>query len=440
MNRFLFQQRVTPSTIGTCLRTFLSCKSMNSNDSSGRPNNRSSSLSGNHKPTSRQNTSGSISISSKSASDKSPGNSATNDNGIATVNRRLRSLLSHHLALPLFYAFNAIEEPNNKPLYRATKDTEIKDASGLDTIFERAVLEWHGDGNGKKVERDLTYLIREFIRAHAVCTGAEKKISCSEHEPYVRNASPSGRKPAKGSIDILLSDISEEEANTATPLALVEVGRINEDWWKKLDQAGKYLNIMTHENNLELKFNHCILCAVLTFEGDPTSQNFKSRFGVFLCWPKSKKPWQMALLWRASGVNLTQASKNFGMFLRVVYSFAAWRKENSDFDYHYLSSSVCRIDNKVSFGQLLNPRLCISRSNTLFCQHRYSNCIRSIGVLTVVSVRRFGLRIYILNVKILSVVLCVRLWEATPRIKLPQTALQKQKRVMRHFGVVKTGC
>ena len=337
---------------------------MNSNNSSGRPprqSDRSNSLSGHHKPTARQNTSGSKSTSSKSASDKSPSNSATHDNGIATVNRRLRSLLSHPLALPLFYAFNAIEDPNNKPLYRATKDAEIKDASGLDTIFEEAVLHWHGDGSGKKVERDLSRSIRELIRAHAVCTGAEKKISCSEHEPYVRNASPSGREPAKGWIDILLSDIIELEAGTGTPLTLVELGRINEDWWKKLDQAGKYLDIMTHENNLELKFNECILCAVLTFEGDPTSQDFQSRFGVFLCWPKSKKPWQMALLWRASGVNLTQASKNFGMFLRVVYSFAAWRKENLDVDYHYLSSSVCRIKSKVSFGQPLNPRLYISR-------------------------------------------------------------------------------
>ena len=44
----------------------------------------------------------------------------------------------------------------------------------------------------------------------------------------------------RGWINILLSS----KESLSTPLALVEIGCKNKDWWKKLDQARKCLDIM----------------------------------------------------------------------------------------------------------------------------------------------------------------------------------------------------
>ena len=135
-------------------------------------------------------------------------------------------------------------------------------------------------------------------------------------------------------------------------MAQIEVGRNNNQWMKKLDQAGKYLDIMRDDSmNVKVKFQNAMLFAILTLEGEENTKEskFQSQFGVFLCWPNSGKGFRMTLLWSARTSDLTAASKDFGRFLRVVSSFAVWLNGGSKDKYEYLSSNVCRVNTTVSW-------------------------------------------------------------------------------------------
>ena len=285
--------------------------------------------------------SGSSSKSSRRNSTDSPSGSAATigNNGKALLHSRLRSLLSHELGLPLYHALHGRNPGKQKYLKR--ESISIPDACG-DGIFVEAFQKWMSslqEGN-KLLERDLTELISGMIT-----TEFKRYNLQSESEVEVKNMLNSQHDAHQiGRMDILVS--SPEQ-----PLALIAVGRKNHKWWEKFDQASKYLDIMNDDSmDQKLKFQDAMLCAVLTIGGNEAT--YESRFGVFLCWPKTVKfgrCCRMALLWHAHTFNLSSASHDFGRFLRVVASFAVWRKTDSDTDYQYLSSNVCRVDTTVSW-------------------------------------------------------------------------------------------
>ena len=278
--------------------------------------------------------------SSRRNSTDSPSGSASIPNGKLSLDIRLRSLLSHELGLPLFHALHGRDPWEQKYLKRESRS--ISHACG-DGILEQAHNEWveHASQHEKKHhERDLTKRISEMITAEF----KRYKVQ-SESEVEVKNMLNSQHDAHQiGRMDILVS--SPEQ-----PLALIAVGRKNHKWWEKFDQASKYLDIMNDDSmDQKLKFQDAMLCAVLTIGGNEAT--YESRFGVFLCWPKTVKfgrCCRMALLWHAHNFNLPSASHDFGRFLRVVASFAVWRKTDSDTDYQYLSSNVCRVDTTVSW-------------------------------------------------------------------------------------------
>ena len=279
---------------------------------------------------------GSKSSSCNSSSDTSSG-SSTNVNGHALLNSRLRSLLSHDLALPLFHALHG-SDPGRES-YFARESRSIPDDCG-DSIFEKATTEWVSQT--QRTEPQLTHSINKLIN-----DVSEQTLIHSENE-VEGNALCTSQQDAHLCrwIDILLS--SSNDKSPSTPLALIQVGRKNEKWWKKLDRAGKYLDIM-NDNSVgeKMKFQNAMICAILTFEGEDNTQEFQSQFGIFLCWPNTGKRFRMALLWNARADDLSVVSKDFGRFLRVVSSFAVWLAHGPQVDYEYLSCNVCRVGNMV---------------------------------------------------------------------------------------------
>lgn len=209
-------------------------------------------------------------------------------------------------------------------------------------------------------------------------------------------------KPRTGYSEFLFSD-STDEGGPSTPLALLEVGRNNQEWWKKLDQAWIYLDILSNDMSKEpLIFNDAVLCSALTIEGEDNGPTFQSQLGVFLCWPLNGKRSQIALLWNVRSSGLNEASQAFGRFLRVVCSFANWRKnDDANADYEYLSSSVCRFGTTVSWSRSCCLILSVSLQITLLISRLcfaflvQINCNRSFGVTTVVFARQLGLRMFI---------------------------------------------
>ena len=288
--------------------------------------------------------SGSKLSSRHSSSTDSSSGSATNSNGRALLQDRISSLLSHDLALPLFHALHG-RDPG-KQVYLGRESRSIPDTSG-DRILEEAIRAWALLPQTLKREPTLARHVSELIQGSL----SEQLHIQSDHEVEVNQLCNSQQKAhRRRRIDILLSS----KESPSTPLALIEIGHNKMEWWKKLDQAGKNLDMMnddTDSMDQMQEFQDAMLCAVLTVEGDGDTQGFQSQFAVFLCWPKtvkSRRYCRMALLWHARTFDLMLASKDFGRFLRVVSSFAAWRKAGPNADYKYLSSNVCRVGNTVS--------------------------------------------------------------------------------------------
>ena len=52
-------------------------------------------------------------------------------------------------------------------------------------------------------------------------------------------------------------------------LAIIEVGRNDNEWWKKLDQNLKHLaNMGSHQKDVRPRFAKSLLLVVLTIEGE----------------------------------------------------------------------------------------------------------------------------------------------------------------------------
>ena len=362
-------------------------------------------------PTSKNEPSSGSSLSIKKRSGSTPSSSlANNHHGITVLHDRLHSLLSHRLALPLYYALNETDGRETKPLYRASVDITIPNeggdgggGDGLGNILEQSVTEWVRDcKDSPRTEKQLTKIMRQKIRDHEVCKS--KHFHLPEKETLLKTQESAQDKPGTGYSEFLFSD-STDEGGPSTPLALLEVGRNNQEWWTKLDQAWYYLDIILSNDTSKaplLNFNDAVLCSALTIEGEDNGPTFQSKLGVFLCWPSNGKRCQIALLWNVRSSGLNEASQAFGRFLRVVCSFANWRKNNdANADYEYLSSSVCRFGTTVSWSRSCCLILSVSLQITLLISRLcfaflvQINCNRSFGVTTVVFARQRGLRMFI---------------------------------------------
>lgn len=179
----------------------------------------------------------------------SPSASATDDQGQTKVDSRLRSVLSHPLALPLLYTLHGNNPTNVTYLSRQSQffGTESNVESTLfNDIFAKEVNDWRK--NPKRDEPQLTRALAAAIEARHLETGFHSDGEVKVVRPAAELESTDDGK-ISGRIDILLTP--EEKGNKteteSTPFAIIEVGRHDVEWWKKLDQNIKYLSRMGND-------------------------------------------------------------------------------------------------------------------------------------------------------------------------------------------------
>jgi hypothetical protein len=174
----------------------------------------------------------------------------------------------------------------------------------------------------------------------------------SDEEVFVKTTDDANSKN-QSRIDILLSPNKKGDAAESTPLAVIEVGRIDSEWWSKLDQNMKYIEKLgTSQKDPSLRFEKPLLCVVLTIDNNKASGELLFKLGVFLCSPKessgTRTDFRMTLLWHVETMDLGKASEAFGRLLRATSDFNRWRESDDKPDYEYFSSNCCRVGEYVS--------------------------------------------------------------------------------------------
>ena len=305
--------------------------------------------------TGSQMSSRSTSVGSRNSSN-TPSGSAANENGVLKLDKQRCSVLCHPLGLPLVSAFHG-EDPRKLPhLGQESKffSSTGEDNHSYDNVLKSAVDKWRTSKGpkGNKLETHLTSILTKLIQ-DTVCndeTSLEVQGEC-----YVGNAS----KP-KGRVDITLCNVSDE------PLMFLEVGRQDANWWKKFDQAAKYVKMKYEETEgvHHEPFTGPLLLAVMTIvdakQSKQGDEEVAVKLGVFLCTKKKKErreteqqqTFRMSLLWHSNTSTLKDGSDAFGRLLRRVCDFSSWLATLDDAqnesDYAYLSSNCCRVGDHVS--------------------------------------------------------------------------------------------
>ncbi len=112
-------------------------------------------------------------------------------------------------------------------------------------------------------------------------------------------------------------------------LAVIEVGFVNSECWKNVHQGTQYVDDMLEslkdrQTDQEQEQKQALLLPILTLE----PESCKSKLGVFLCAPSSSIPkaqFRIIALSYTISLDLENASKSFGQFLRTVSWVSKWR-------------------------------------------------------------------------------------------------------------------
>ena len=86
----------------------------------------------------------------KSSTSDSPNSSATNYHGRYVFNARLRSVLSHHLGLPLLFALHGNDPNTLSHLARTSQFAAEQFRELFDGVLKEAVTEWKKELKQKK--------------------------------------------------------------------------------------------------------------------------------------------------------------------------------------------------------------------------------------------------------------------------------------------------
>ena len=282
-------------------------------------------------------------------SSNSPSSSSNNDHGQSQLDKHLSSVLCHPLGLPLVSAFHG-KDPGELPHLR--QESNFFSSKGedkkYDNVLQSAVNKWRPGRRGKKLETNLTSILRGLIQ-DTVC---KDEILLKAKKEY-----PVSETSKKGRVDIALCKGSN------APLLFLEVGLKGADWSKKFDQIAMYVRMKYAEGKHET-FKGPLLVAVMTIDDAKQSklrnQAFRIKLAVFLCTRKSKEDneneesFRMSLLWLSKTCKLKDGSEAFGRLLRRVCDFSSWmakvEKGKNALKYEYFSSNCCRVDDDVSFS------------------------------------------------------------------------------------------
>ena len=245
-----------------------------------------------------------------------PSRSSTNES-----DNQLRSILFHPLGLPLACALHG-KDPAELDYLAQTSNYFPNNKQAFDNVLKDVLTAWK-----TTAETDLTTDLADSIDGN-------KKIPLrAERET----------KAGDGRVDILL-----RKSKYSRPLMLMEVGLISNDWWLKVDQCIKYLN-MIQQAKPPLLFGIMTVVKGL-------NQDVEVKLGVFLClWndktEKEKSDVRISLLWHSKVCNREEASKAFGSFLRGVCDFSSWinkvDSKPNDSHYEYFGSNCCKVGDMV---------------------------------------------------------------------------------------------
>ena len=311
----------------------------------------------------------------RTTNSSTPSKSASIDGGRSKLQQRIRSVLYDPLAIPLVCAFNDtnLMIDNMKGFKENMKGLVGKDCfdklttprkEGYEKILQAAVREWWDSSKKqnketKTAERRLTAAITSNINGFRVDKSQEEKLLTATNEVKLLE-----NQARRGVIDIIVTIPATGTPATGTPptgtpatgtpYLVVEVGLSGADWWRKLDQGVKYLDLMRQESIDGPKFTKKLLLAILTIDDDGTKdeQNgkFVMRLGVFLCVPREGDPsCRMCLLWKSQTTTLEGGAKAFGKLLRITKQFQTYRDNTAGNIYKYYSSHCCKIGNYVSW-------------------------------------------------------------------------------------------
>lgn len=285
----------------------------------------------------------------KKTNSDSPSASATNDHGKSEVDRKLRSVLSHPLALPLLRTLHGEDPGKLKYLSRTSKfyQQDGTESELFNGIFADEVEKWRK--KQERTEDQLTKALARKIEEKHTETNFHSDSEARLVMPATGLEPEEGEKSKKdsyGRIDILLTPEEKGSKTESTPFAIIEVGRHDDEWWKKLSQNLKYLTRMGKDQDPRLRFAMPLILAVLTIEGeDDDDSNLKVRLGVFICSPKgtSDDDYRISLLWHSRTNNIVKASKDFGRLLRATSDFSRWRQKKEPSNWAYLGPNCCKV-------------------------------------------------------------------------------------------------
>ena len=293
------------------------------------------------------------------------------------VNKKLRSVLSHPLALPLLHTLHEKNLSNLEYLSRGRSifcDHESGMSSSTETtnkftLFDDILVdavrgEWK-QGTCAGDEKDFAKALSTAINDKHNDTNFHSATNKVELHIKARPAkSESASTPDGGCIDILLTPSRRNEGQDSdtesTPLVMMGVGHNHKDWWKKMDQSIKcFEQIGKHQTNSCLRvFDKPLLLVVLTIEGGDATNEVNVKLGIFLCFPENSKKdetsppnYGISLLCHSDTTGLKEASKEFGRLMRATSDFNHWRdtkQGDSDNDWwSYLGPDCCKVKTKT---------------------------------------------------------------------------------------------
>jgi hypothetical protein len=288
----------------------------------------------------------------RSSRSNNPSSRGDNYHGFAATSQNLRPVTHDKVGYPLLCYLNHKDWTAVFPEFTLA-DLNRPDDGGrhwhrADALLHSKYQNWikEAQKEGKDPhERKLTEVIAKGMK-RALRASPTGNITEVLYEHSVKTRTPD----MSGLVDVIAF------GSEGTPVLLVEVGLLSDDWWKKLDQG------LMYAPGLE-KFDQPILFVVLTvnvIKDDPRKIE-GGRMGVFLVTPRNDFhkdahylcKFRMSLLRRVQTESLTELSEAFGRVLRAAYVLPGWNS-NAESSYRYLGPSCCR----VTFSEVREPCAC----------------------------------------------------------------------------------
>ena len=334
--------------------------------------------------------------SNRSSAPSSSSSSTTNDTGRYELDSRLSSVLSHPFCIALLWKFHdksLHDDSDHFPFHNIKLFHSREHGNNNDHMDQwNKVLSsaWEKKAEGSETwnKTNQSNVKETSLTSHIVSHINEfKKRNFEAHcETYVSNKGIEGNNIQEGSgrMDIILTDEKEIPVNGCTPLMVIEIGLNGKNWWGKLGQCAKYVNLMVADKTIH--FDRPLLMSVITI--DTNESEASVQIGVFFCRRRcannssNHSNFRMTLLWHTACKAIDDASKHFGKILQITGEFNEWLKHgiglfsgNDDIlKYEYFSSNCCRIGERVREGNM--PLQCIQPIIIiiLFCYVAHTCC------------------------------------------------------------------